>query len=165
MFELTSSYDQPQKTSLLVEIVLDDGAVLKGEIEVPADGGICVVLNGLNQFMELKTYDGEMHYVSKESMRSIRPMQVPEKEGVPAKLKRFLKSDPYEVLGVGRDASAETIEGAYKRQLNNFHEILDYLDSSYKCLNSAYKEIETKNPDLPIPMGYSRLGLNKDNQS
>lgn len=162
MFELTPSYEQPQKTCLLVEMVMDDGTALKGEIEAPMDGGLAVVLNGLNQFIELKSYDGEMHYISKDSMRSIRPMEVPEKEGFSSKLKRFLKSDPYEVLGVARDANADTIEAAYQRQLKNFHEILDYLDSSYKCLNDAYKELDRKSTELPIPMGLSKLGLGKE---
>lgn len=141
---------------------MDDGTALKGEIEAPMDGGLAVVLNGLNQFIELKSYDGEMHYISKDSMRSIRPMKVPEKEGFSSKLKRFLKSDPYEVLGVARDANADTIEAAYQRQLKNFHEILDYLDSSYKCLNDAYKELDRKSTELPIPMGLSKLGLGKE---
>lgn len=144
MFELTQQYEQPQKNSILVELIMDDGTNLKGEIEAPAQGGLSVVLNGLNQFIELKTYDGDMHYISKDSMRTVRPMKLPEKEGVPSKLKRFLRSDPYEVLGVAKESSAQTIEAAYQHQLKNFHEILDYLDSSYKCLNNAYSQIENK---------------------
>lgn len=147
MFELTPHYDQPQKTPLLVEIIMDDETVLKGEVEAPIEGGLSVMLNGLNQFIELKTYDGEMHYISKESMRTVRPMKVPEKENFTSKLSRFLRSDPYEVLGVAKDAEAKTIEASYQRQLKNFHDILDYLDSSYKCLNAAYKEIEGQQPE------------------
>lgn len=153
MFELTPHYEHPPKTSILVEMVMEDGTTLKGEIEAPSEGGISVILNGLNQFIELKTYDGELTYISKDSMRTIRPMHMPEKEGFPSKLKRFLRSDPYEVLGVTRDATHETIEASYQRQLKNFHEILDYLDSSYKCLNAAYKEIEDQEANTPMPLG------------
>ena len=157
MFELTPQHTQPQKTLSLVEIVMDDGTLLKGEIETPVEGGIAVMLNGLNQFIELKTYDGELHYISKDSMRTVRPMKVPEKENFTSKLTRFLRSDPYEVLGVTKDAEGEAIEAAYQRQLKNFHEILDYLDSSYKCLNAAYKEIEGQmTTALPKALGKQR---------
>ncbi len=162
MFELTPHYDQPHKTQALIEIVMEDGTNFKGEVEVPVEGGLSVILNGLNQFIELKTYDGEVHYISKESMRTVRPMKLPEKEGFSSKLKRFLKSDPYEILGVSRDADGKTIEAAYKRQLKNFHEILDYLDSSYKCLNAAYKDIEKKHEDLSFPPNLTNMGIGKD---
>ena len=162
MFELTPHYDQPQKTSILIEIIMEDGTNLKGEVEAPSEGGLAIILNGLNQFIELKTYDGEVHYISKEAMRTVRPMKLPEKEGFASKLKRFLKSDPYEILGVSREADGKTIEAAYKRQLKNFHEILDYLDSSYKCLNAAYKEIESKHQDQTLPSGFNNMSISKD---
>ena len=159
MFELTPHYDQPQRSLVLIEIIMEDGTNLKGEVEVPVEGGLSVILNGLNQFIELKSYDGEVRFISKERMRSVRPMKLPEKEGFTGKLKRFLKSDPYEILGVSRESDGKTIEAAYKRQLKNFHEILDYLDSSYKCLNAAYKEIESKQDKLTFP---KNLGIGKD---
>lgn len=162
MFELTPHYDQPHKTAVLIEIVMEDGTNLKGEVEAPTDGGLTVILNGLNQFIELKTYDGEVHYISKESMRTVRPMKLPEKEGFASKLKRFLKSDPYEILGVSREADAGTIEAAYKRQLKNFHEILDYLDSSYKCLNAAYKEVEAKHQNQSFPAHLSHMATEQE---
>ena len=149
MFELTPHYDQPQKTNLLVEVIMDDGASLKGEIDVPVEGGLAVILNGLNQFIELRAYDGEVHYISKESMRSVRPMHLPEKEHFPDKLKRFLKADPHQILGVTKDADSKMITAAYQRQIKNFHEILDYLDSSYKVLNQAYKQIDDRTKKLP----------------
>lgn len=149
MFELTPHFEQPQKTNLLVEVILDDGSSLKGELEVPVEGGLTVVLNGLNQFIELRAYDGEVHFISKESMRSVRPMHLPEKEQFPEKLKRFLKADPHQILGVAKDADSKIITAAYQRQIRNFHEILDYLDSSYKVLNQAYKQIEDRTKKLP----------------
>ena len=86
MFELTSHYDQPKKAKILIELVMDDGSLMKGRVEVPVDGGLGVILNGLNQFIELVTYDNELHYVSKDSVRSMRPVQVPEEESLPNKL-------------------------------------------------------------------------------
>lgn len=151
MFELTPHFEQPAKTSILVEVVMDDGTHLKGEIEAPMEGGLTVILNGLNQFIELKSYDGEMHYISKESMRSVRPMKLPEKEHFPDKIKRFLAADPYQVLGVSKDADSKTIAAAYQRQIKNFHEILDYLDSSYKVLNKAYQQVDESVRQLAKP--------------
>ncbi|CAN0540564.1 unnamed protein product, partial [Scytosiphon promiscuus] len=121
MFELKPHYDQPQKANLLVEIVMDDNSVLKGHVEVPRDGGLAVIPNGLNMFIELTSYDGEIKFVSKDSIRTIRPVELPEKEGLPGKLKRFLRSDPHQVLGVSKDANSKTITDAYQRQLKNFH--------------------------------------------
>lgn len=152
MFELTSHYDQPKKAKILVELVMDDGSLMKGRVEVPVEGGLGVILNGLNQFIELVTYDNELHFVSKDSVRSMRPVQVPEEESLPSKLKNFLRTDPHQVLGVDKDADGEEIEAAYQRQLKNFHEILDYLDTSYKGLNSAYKQLEDKVEMLPPPL-------------
>lgn len=149
MFELSLQQHQPQRINMLVNVAMDDGTKLKGHIEVPAEGGLPVVLNGLNQFLELRTYEGDMHYISKDSMRSVRPVDMPEKERLPNKLRRFLRSDPYEVLGVDKNADKKTISDAYKRQLKNFHEVLDYLDTTYKCLNTAYKQIETSSPQQP----------------
>ncbi|MGH1405919.1 MAG: hypothetical protein ACRBBJ_05115 [Rhodomicrobiaceae bacterium] len=152
MFELKSHYDQPKKAKMLVELVMDDGSSIKGRIEVPVDGGLACILNGLNQFIELYTYDNEIHYISKDSLRSLRPVQVPEKESLPNKLKNFLRTDPHQVLGVDKEADSEAISAAYQRQLKNFHEILDYLDTSYKGLNSAYKQLEGKMEMLPPPV-------------
>lgn len=152
MFELKTHYDQPQKATLLVEITMEDGTILKGNVEVPVEGGLAVILNGLNQFIELHTYQGETQYVSKDNMRTIRPIQLPEKEGLPDKLKRFMRSDPHQVLGVTKDASAKIIEEAYQRQLKNFHEILDYLDASYKGLNDAYQQLDGDTKRLPPPI-------------
>lgn len=151
MFELKSHYEHPTKAKMLIEMVMDDKTILKGHIEVPVEGGLAVVLNGLNQFIELCTYDNETHYVSKDSIRSMRPIQVPEKESLPNKLKNFLRSDPHQVLGVDKDADSKAISAAYQRQLKNFHEILDYLDTSYKGLNNAYKQLEGKLEMLPPP--------------
>ncbi|GJM01848.1 MAG: hypothetical protein DHS20C08_03490 [Rhodomicrobium sp.] len=148
MFELTPHYEQQAKTSVLVEVVMDDGAHLKGEIDAPAEGGLGHILNGLNQFIELRTYEGEVHYISKESMRSVRPMQLPEKEQFPEKIKRFLRADPYHILGISKGSDEKTITAAYQRQLKNFHEILDYLDSSYKVLNQAYEQAGMKTKKL-----------------
>lgn len=148
MFDLTPHYEQPQKISLLVEVVMDDGTNLKGEIEVPEEGGLPIILNGLNQFIEVRSYDGEMHYISKESMRTVRPMQLPEKPGFTDKLKNFLRSDPYQVLGISKESDSKTINDAYQRQLKNFHEILDHLDASYKGLNDAYHNLAGKTQKL-----------------
>lgn len=99
MFELKSHYDQPNKAKILVELVMNDGSLMKGRVEVPVEGGLAVILNGLNQFIELVTYDNELHYVSKECVRSMRPVQVPEEESLPSKLKNFLRTDPHQEIG------------------------------------------------------------------
>lgn len=149
MFELSIQQSQPQRINMFVNIVMDDGTGLQGHIEVPEEGGLPVVLNGLNQFLEIRDREGEMHYISKESMRSIRPVNAPKEERFTNKLSRFLRSDPYEILGVDKAADDKTISDAYKRQLKNFHEILDYLDTAYKSLNTAYTELEAKEPKTP----------------
>ena len=142
MFEL-SIQQQPNRVNMSVKVIMDDGTELQGIIEVPQEGGLPIVLNGLNQFIELRSIEGETHYISKESMRNVRPIGIPDKQKFVNKLHRFMQADPHEVLGVAKDADKKTISTAYKQQLKNFHEILDYLDTTYKCLNSAYKQLGT----------------------
>ncbi len=142
MFEL-SIQQQPNRVNMAVKVIMDDGTELQGHVEVPQEGGLPIILNGLNQFIELQTLEGEMHYISKDSMRTVRPTGIPDKQKFVNKLHKFMRADPHEVLGVAKNADQKTISSAYKLQLKNFHEILDYLDSTYKCLNSAYKQLGT----------------------
>jgi len=145
MFEL-SIQQQPNRVNMAVKVVMSDGTEVQGQIEVPQEGGLPIVLNGLNQFIELRTTEGEMHYISKESMRTVRPIGMPDKQKFVNKLHRFMQADPHDVLGVAKNADEKTISASYKQQLKNFHEILDYLDTTYKCLNSAYKELGGAKP-------------------
>lgn len=144
--------DGRDKITLAVELMMDDGRTLTGNIVAPAARGLIDVLNASGGFVEFETAGGERAYLAKGSIRSARPRTPVRTDQMERRLKSVEASDPFQVLGVGRGSSAEAIREAYLRLAKAYHpdrlqgldiprEMLEYGSSMAKRINAAYAAV------------------------
>lgn len=138
--------------SLPVELVLDDGRVVKGKLHLSSARQIFDELNADGGFLDFETYDGTRELISKRALRSVRPCDVPRA----AALRKDAAQDdfnPYSVLKLPEGADWPAVREAYHRLSKLYHpdkystvdlplEISEYLDAMARRLNAAYRALE-----------------------
>jgi hypothetical protein len=137
-------------TEVPVVVTRRDGVVERGRVMVPYQSTLDDMLNGQTAFLEFQPYGGTITFLSKAEIRSIEASNVPKPSDANAKLSSAgAGADPYEVLGVPRDASIAEVKRAYYRMAKLYHpdryattelpeEVTVYLAAMARRLNAAY---------------------------
>ena len=140
-------YDSTQKitkTRLEVEIRLDDGEVLTGNLFVSPQGRLSDMMNDERRFLPFETGDGTFMMLKKDACRSVTPLATaaPKYEG----------NNPFRILGVDEGADAEAVKQAYRAACAANHPdriagtglAKDYVDMAtarMARINDAYRRI------------------------
>lgn len=143
---------QSQQVGVPAEVALDDGTLLKGRFLVPATRPVHEVLNGPGLFLEFQCYDGEASLIAKSTIRSIKLISVPQAQQLRGG-RAGNEFDPYVVLGVKADASADDIRRAYHELAKIYHpdryataalpeEVREYLAAMVRRVNQAFRALE-----------------------
>ncbi len=88
-----------------VEISLFDGTSLFGKLSVPVQGRLTDLLNDPREFVPVECSDGSFVAISKRAIKQVSlPGPVPQ---------AYRGDDPYRILGIAEDISAEELKRAY----------------------------------------------------
>ncbi len=153
MFERNRIDNSVLATAVPVEVTLTDGSVAKGRFTINSGRSVYDVLNGDTQFLDFEDYKGERSLIAKATIAAIRIVPVPSASGLKARLRDGEVFDPYNVLGVGHDASFESIRAAYIALSKTYHpdrfagatlpaEVGEYLSAMARRINAAYAALE-----------------------
>lgn len=124
------SQRQRAKRKVRTTIKMADGATLEGHIFCTMHERFGDALNDDRPFMPFETIDGELMYLSKESVRSAIPRDGDAVE------ESF--TNPHQILGVEENASIEKIKEVYHKQVRNVHpDRLNGLDLPKEMVNLA----------------------------
>ena len=137
-----------------VFMTMADGSVITVSIRLPLSNRLGDALNNDDVFIDAVSPTGQQIYIAKATIRSVRSANVPKADqldsegrapGTPA-------FDPYAVLKVPREASAEEIKQAYHRMAKLYHpdriasyelpeEVMDYVRAMLVRINLAFEQI------------------------
>ncbi len=151
MFERNSQTQAPRK-AIAVQIVLNDGEMLKGQLLSRNASSLIDLVNGERAFLEFETYDGELIVIGKSSVQQIRPVEVPEARELAHAARQMERFDPFAILGVTREADAASVREAYHDMVKLYHpdryagmelprEVLNYMASVSKRINAAFTAV------------------------
>ena len=152
MFERNRT-DHSDRTTLPVEILLNDGHVLVGRLIVPVVRSLADELNHAGGFVEFESLEGEKAFLPKSSLLSVQSKSLPKAEQLKQRT-RDDNFDPHAALGVNRDAQWDDIRAAYHAKAKIYHpdrfasldlpaEMHDYVAAVARRINMAYEALET----------------------
>jgi DnaJ-domain-containing protein 1 len=116
------------KRKMPADLELSDGTRLKGMLFVSPQGRVLDMLNDGRAFLPLETEAGEVLFLHKDAIRKVALLPEPARESGRSdhghKQPNQAPSpmlDPYELLGISRDCSADEIREAYRRRCRENH--------------------------------------------
>jgi hypothetical protein len=148
-----SAWRRQNSDPLAVDIVLDDGTPMKGNILMPRDKNLRDLFNASELFFEFECFRLGPMVLSKSSVRSVRQNTVPAGDQLEKRLKSLERSDPFQILGVERNANREAVRQAYITMARNYHpdrfmridmpgEMVEYVNAMARRINHAYSELQ-----------------------
>ncbi|MGD9803001.1 MAG: DnaJ family molecular chaperone [Hyphomicrobiaceae bacterium] len=143
-----------EHSGVAVEITTDAGETISGQMVVGAGRNLSQVLNGDGGFIEFEPWGGDRMYVSKSSLRAIKPAQAPRPESLKGRINAMDGFDPYMILGVRKGADLDEAKNAWRRLSMAYHpdryamaelpdEVTTYLAGMARRVNAAYAALET----------------------
>jgi hypothetical protein len=152
MFE-RNRVDNSSVTTVAVEITLDDGTVTTGRAALPPSRAVHKLLDGPDPFLFVDGFDGDSTFVPKASIKALKLIQPVRPQSLYLPIADATAFDPYKVLGVAKDASADDIKAAYVTLTKRYHpdlfaavtlppEIHAYLEARAKQINAAFRVLK-----------------------
>lgn len=143
------------KRKIPAEIELTDGAKMTVMLFVSPQGRLLDMLNDSRGFVPLETEGGETIFLRKEAIRRVAPLAAP-KDGGRAESHATgprRHGDPYELLGVSREASAAEIREAYRQRCLENHpdrlqalglprDFIEFATRRMAEINAAYDQLK-----------------------
>ncbi|MBV9571023.1 MAG: J domain-containing protein [Alphaproteobacteria bacterium] len=131
-----------QRNAVPVEIVLNDGGLLRGKVFLPMQGRITDLLNDDRQFLPVET-GGEHLALAKSAIRQVR---------MPPSHAATKGKCPYSILGLREGASPEDIKRAYRELSSANHpdrvrgaglgeDLVEFATENMIRINSAYAQL------------------------
>ena len=140
---------EPERSSSTVEVTLEDGDTVAGRVFFPGTRSLGDELNNPSGFVDFEAYDGDRFFLSKGSVRIVRPRQIPRADHLARAQSKSELFNPWTVLGVAETAGKDDIREAYHRLVKQYHpdrysnlelpaEVKDYLNAMARRINTAY---------------------------
>lgn len=146
------------KRKIPAEIELSDGSRIKVALFVSPQGRLLDLLNDDRGFLPLETDGGETVFIRKDAILRVAPIPAPKEDRDTARAARDAMqsgsaiSDPYELLGIGREATAAEIREAYRQRCLENH------PDRLQALGLAKEYVEFANRRMAeINVAYDRL--------
>ncbi len=153
MFERNRIDNSLQQSSVLAELTLDDGRVLKGNFYISSARSLYEVLNGQMAFLDFETHDGDRGLIAKSTIKAVKIVPQGTKPTLNAQKPPADAFDPHGILGVSRGAEWDDVRAAYLKLSKIYHpdlfegvalpsEVRDYLAGMSRRINAAYAALE-----------------------
>lgn len=156
MFErnrIDNASNTGHQTAIPAEITLSDNEVLSGHFLISSARAFADVLNSEMQFFEFEPFEGERRFISKQSIRAVKLLDVPAANGLESRGPIVGEFEPYGALGLKRDAHWDEVRQAYLRLAKAYHadryasvelpaEVRTYLQQMSRRVNAAYTALE-----------------------
>jgi len=148
--------DKLPKRRITAEIQLADGSCVRAALFVSPQGRLLDMLNDNRGFVPVETEAGQVMFLRKDAIRRVTPLveakQSSEKNGSSPRREPEPSSDPYELLGVPANATAEAIREAYRQRCRENHpdrlqalglskEYIDLATRRMAAINAAYDQL------------------------
>jgi DnaJ-domain-containing protein 1 len=148
-----SAWRRQNSDPVSVIVVLLDGSILTGTLLLPRDRQLRDLFNTPDAFIDFDDFRNGPTILGKSSIRSIRANTLPQADQIEKRLKILDKSDPFQILGVAKDADRETLRAAYVSLVRTYHpdrfaeaglpvEVTDYINTMARRINAAYSELQ-----------------------
>ncbi len=153
MFDrMASVNNDSNRTRVAVKLTLDDGSMLSGEFVITGHGDLQSYLNGDRTFYLFESAQGGLCYVSKDTIRRIDPVVMKAADQLDRAMVRAERFDPFQVLGIDRNADREAVRAAYHERVKAYHpdrisalslppEMVDYSAAMLSRINAAYEQL------------------------
>jgi len=153
MFERNRVDTSTDAVSIDVQITLDDGEAIAGNMRISRSRDLTQTLNSPDTFIVFAPYDGEAMLLAKSAIRRVKPLQ-------PCRVERLMPAnpsshqfDPHATLGVSKSATWDEIRSAYHALSMVYHpdrytnaelpeEVRTYLAGMARNINTAYSVLE-----------------------
>jgi hypothetical protein len=151
-----------ERTATVVEVLLVTGQSHHGRIFHATTRALSDELNGEGVFVDFESSLGERMLLSKRSIQSVRPKQLPKTDQLSRAQVKGESFNPWEVLAVPECSSRNVVREAYHRLIKLYHpdrfacaelppEVAGYLKSMAHRINAAYAEIGHAAPPTAAP--------------
>jgi hypothetical protein len=153
MFE-RNRIDTIEHNGLAVELTIDTGETVGGQLVVGAGRTLAQMLNGDGGFIEFEPWGGERVHLSKRSLRAVKLLQTPRPESLSGRINAMDGFDPYTILGVRKGVGLDEAKRAWHRLSMAYHpdryaaaelpaEVTSYLAAMARRINAAYAALES----------------------
>ena len=155
-----SDGDKLPKRRTSAEVELVDGRVMEVLLFVSPQGRILDMLNDGRAFLPIEYNEGEVAFLRKDAIRRVTPAASAKDKsraedagfGRAAPPRPAEEGDPYELLGVSRDANGDEIREAYRQRCRENHpdrlqalglgkEYVDLATKRMAAINAAYDRL------------------------
>jgi len=141
---MDDSAPKSQKIKLAIELEIDGGQRMLGNLFVSNQQRLPDLLNDAQAFLTFETMDGLIKIIRKSIIRLVAPLH---QVAVP-----MSTTDPYEILGVAPSIGDEELKNAYRRRVQETHpdrlvsmglpaEFVQLANDKVARINDAYDRI------------------------
>lgn len=143
--------NEDAKKRILVSILRSDGERLTGYLMLPMASDLNRTLNNDVKFLQLQDFSGDVRLVAKSSVIELAAQDLKRAElRTPQGSDNF---DPFEVLGLTREASLGEVRRAYLELTKKYHpdqysqvtlpdDVAQYMNAVFSQANTAYNLIK-----------------------
>jgi hypothetical protein len=138
----------------LVKFTLADGRAETVSLKMPLSSKLHDALNGPDLFLDVADAAGRPYFLAKAEIRRAELVEVPQADQMQLRRRATDRDgfDPYQVLGIQREATVQAIHDAYHAKVRTYHpdrfasielprEMKDYAEAMLVRINLAYEQI------------------------
>jgi hypothetical protein len=146
----------PQRS--LVILTMADGTKVMASLKLAMSGKLTDSLNSADHFLDVLGPEGEQFFLAKSAVQRVAPANPPKAElNMHRRGSDRSGFNPWAVLGVSREATADDIRQAYRSLVKMYHpdrfanldlpqEMKDYAAAMLARINIAHDQLEAATP-------------------
>ncbi len=147
-------FDKQQNVRALVAVTHRNGTVETLTFKLSLSGKLHETLNNADRFLDVIDAQGKQSFLAKDDIARIELIEVPRANQINLyrRVSDNSRFDPYQVLGVEKEADAAAIKAAYHTQVKRYHpdrflnidmpkEMSDYAAAMLVRINLAFEQI------------------------
>jgi hypothetical protein len=147
-------FERGHENRIAVIVTMTDGQILQGSVRLPLSNKLADAVNNAEPFLDFATPEGERCFIAKHSVRKVEPFNVPRADQLDRQNKNDSVFDPYQVLGLAKEADPMSVKRAYHRLARSYHpdrfagielprEMYDYTTAMLARINLAYRQLQS----------------------
>src|SRR5438477_6867358 len=148
-------FDRSHENRISVIVTMTDGETMHGSLRLPLSNKLTDAINNAEPFLDFAGSNGERCFLARHSVRKIEPFNVPRSDQLERGSRSVSDFDPYQVLGLLKDADPVSIKHAYHQLARSYHpdrfaglelprEMHDYATAMLARFNLAYRQLQNQ---------------------